>query len=482
MARKRIEYRVGKPYYYDENGKENYNIKNQKDILIDIHINYEYGEPELKTCGYRTAKEVYKMIDNNNINLNECYVKDFSLKEYRKGNSKYFKNKYVELNNFSAREAFFDGKVDFSHAQFNDDYIKFFYVQFGDEYVDFSWSRFANGYAGFADVEFGDRGVNFDNVRFGDGDVDFSGAQFGDGKVYFRWASFPICKLYFSAIYLKKGEIDFFGAKFDNVDINFSNSAIDSIHFENNYFRDRVNFEVSRCNSFSLINCQFDKSFIFSDCKFKSADFYNTKIIGKMYIKWKENNIKNAIINSVKDKLESDRYKANQFLILKENFRNIGRYDDEDKAYFEYKYHELRADLKEGLNKYIYGFRLVVFEEIGGYGTKPLSIAKTMLWVWLGSSLAYIFLDFLSIIFSKWNVFIQHVYSLDLLIIFKHIGKAFYHSAITFLTIGYGNIYDYDNIPLWANFAIKLVSGIEGFFGLFLMAFFVVAYARKVLR
>ena len=54
------------------------------------------------------------------------------------------------------------------------------------------------------------------------------------------------------------------------------------------------------------------------------------------------------------------------------------------------------------------------------------------------------------------------------------VAKAFYHSAITFLTIGYG-----DHFPFGA---IRWMSGIEGFVGLFLMSYFTVAFVRKILR
>jgi hypothetical protein len=53
-------------------------------------------------------------------------------------------------------------------------------------------------------------------------------------------------------------------------------------------------------------------------------------------------------------------------------------------------------------------------------------------------------------------------------------ARAFYHSAITFLTIGYGDHYPYGSI--------RWVSSMEGFFGLFLMSYFTVAFVRKVLR
>ena len=53
-------------------------------------------------------------------------------------------------------------------------------------------------------------------------------------------------------------------------------------------------------------------------------------------------------------------------------------------------------------------------------------------------------------------------------------ARSFYHSAITFLTIGYGDHYPFG--------FIRWVSSMEGFFGLFLMSYFTVAFVRKVLR
>ncbi len=55
------------------------------------------------------------------------------------------------------------------------------------------------------------------------------------------------------------------------------------------------------------------------------------------------------------------------------------------------------------------------------------------------------------------------------------VGYSLYYSAITFLTIGYGDIYP-------SSPALRIASGIEGFLGLFLMAVFTVSFMRKVLR
>ena len=56
----------------------------------------------------------------------------------------------------------------------------------------------------------------------------------------------------------------------------------------------------------------------------------------------------------------------------------------------------------------------------------------------------------------------------------SYIQTCFYHSAITFLTIGYGDYY-----PTGISRGISIV---EGWSGLFLMSYFTVAFVRKILR
>jgi hypothetical protein len=52
--------------------------------------------------------------------------------------------------------------------------------------------------------------------------------------------------------------------------------------------------------------------------------------------------------------------------------------------------------------------------------------------------------------------------------------QSFYHSGVTFFTIGYGDVY-----PIGLS---RLISGLEGFTGVFMMSYFTVAFVRKVLR
>ena len=52
--------------------------------------------------------------------------------------------------------------------------------------------------------------------------------------------------------------------------------------------------------------------------------------------------------------------------------------------------------------------------------------------------------------------------------------KSFYHCAITFLTIGYGDYYP--------SGIIRWFSSFVGFSGLVMVAYFTVAFVRKILR
>jgi len=56
----------------------------------------------------------------------------------------------------------------------------------------------------------------------------------------------------------------------------------------------------------------------------------------------------------------------------------------------------------------------------------------------------------------------------------SNIAKSFYHSAITFFTIGYGDHYPVGHI--------RWLSAVEGWAGVFFMSYFTVAFVRKILR
>ena len=103
---------------------------------------------------------------------------------------------------------------------------------------------------------------------------------------------------------------------------------------------------------------------------------------------------------------------------------------------------------------------------MGLFATNPLRVLFSMMVVYIMFSLIYIVLPLYD--------FGRIVNSVDAVDGLSYIQTCFYHSAITFLTIGYGDYY-----PTGFN---RGVSIIEGWSGLFLMSYFTVAFVRKILR
>ena len=167
--------------------------------------------------------------------------------------------------------------------------------------------------------------------------------------------------------------------------------------------------------------------------------------------------------------------KAEQFRTLKENFDITGQYRDEDKSYVEFKRLESQAILEEsvGKNPYsaiwnypIYLFKLLVFDWAGQYATNPVRVIISMLVMYSFFSVLFIILT----LFTSADV-VSSLGDPDKLSL---VAKSFYHSAITYLTIGYGDYYP--------SGSIRWLSSLEGFVGLFLMSYFTVAFVRKILR
>ena len=76
--------------------------------------------------------ELYAMIkEGKTLNLDKCYIKDFSLSAYRRING-IEKKELVSIKGFSARNAFFDAHIstDFSYTSFQDGDNKFRWKSF----------------------------------------------------------------------------------------------------------------------------------------------------------------------------------------------------------------------------------------------------------------------------------------------------------------------------------------------------------------
>ncbi len=340
----------------------------------------------------------------------------------------------------------------------------------------------------FERTEFGNSRVDFRTVDFGSGRINFNRSVFGNGEVNFEGASCKAAKIQFKRTDMGSGPKNFNLMEMDNTDISFEKTE---------FGYGNVSFYESRFNAISLKSCHLDHYIDLRLAKAKLLDISDTivrdiidlepydfpvriqtldmsgmRLIGKMYMDWSHNKCCNII---EKQEGTTLRQKAEQFRILKENFNNTGKYEDEDRAYIMFKRYEAEAWLTEQAEKggiakiasYIpHGFKWLVFDKIGLYATSPGRVLFSVIIFWIFFGSVYFLIDL-----SGLGTTISSVGNPDNLTVLL---QSFYHSAITFFTIGYGDVY-----PMGLS---RIISGVEGFMGVFMMSYFTVAFVRKVLR
>lgn len=464
--------------------------------FFDSHVTRTYKVVDLDSIEA-------KIQNGEEINLNGCYIKDFIYKQISEDTDK-------PLVKFSARNSFWDGKVDLSGAHFGDDDVFFSRAHFGDgevdfwgaEFgdgnvyfggahfgdgdVDFRYARFGNGKVDFSYVKFGDGGVFFNDAnfedgnvdflyaKFGNGDVDFSNVHFGNANVDFGYAEFGDGNIFFSGTKFGNGTVDFTRVQFGNGECYFDNISVEetNFYFRNIFIHSHITFcscelkklEFENCTSYDVIEFQEatdDETKAPLHNAINELAFLNFCNLGTIRLNW--NDYKEALMAY---KGDSERI-TDEFKMLKENYHNQGEYDWEDAAYVEFKnrYREgievpsFEEGFWKALKVWCRKALLKVLSVVGQYGTDYTSIAKTMVGVWLLWGILYA-LPFASIYPPN----VPH-----------HCWSPFYYSAITFFTVGYGDLSA-------QNFYTAALCVVESFLGVFLMSYFSVAVVRKILR
>ncbi|MBC7863964.1 MAG: two pore domain potassium channel family protein [Bacteroidia bacterium] len=371
------------------------------------------------------------------------------------------------------------GNADFKNTYWGDGVVDFKFGKFSEGDVTFEKAQFGRGKKDFKNLEFGGGKIDFRRVEFNDGDVCFDGVEFGDGKVSFRSSSFGHGEITFKEADFAMGEVQFDQVDFGSGKVSFNQAKADHMSFKNCPLNAYMDLRFASCNLIELSNTVVrdivDLMPEDNEIHLKELNIIGMRILGKLFIDWKRNDVFNLIYVQKETTLEQ---KAEQFRTLKENFRNNGQYEDEDKAYLEFKRCESKAHLEESIKKgglhkplgYInYYFQLYVFDFVGRYATDPTRVIANMLISWFTFSIIYYVV---SELFPKFGYVASTIGAgLDV----RHdLGNSFYYSGITFFTIGYGDYF--------AMGYLKPVAVFEGFSGVFLMSYFTVAFVRKILR
>ena len=441
--------------------------------------------------------------------------KDFSRVNFGQGDVSFEKVKFGNGDINFRSTIFGNGKKDFRRCYFGKGKKNFSNAIFGNGTVEFVGSDFNTGKITFKLSKFGNGNIDFHYCHFGDGDILFDKTIFGQGDLDFRAVDFDNCRIIFNRITNEQGNIIFEASQMKSGFISFKNSILGQGNFNftncifnesdiilenldfgygtvsffgskfrnilfkgiqiNNYF----DLRISQCQlldlSETVIKDIIDLKSLNNTIKINSIDLQGIRLLGVIYLSWQNLKIKDLILqqNSSWDE------KAEQFRMLKENFHNLGMYTEEDLAYIEFKRAEAKAILnkkkQKGLSSKImgyisYGLKNLIMDKIGHYATNPVRVLVSMLIIYLFFSFVYLFLES----FYPEPQIISSLFSPDSPKILNKVAKAFYHSAITFLTIGYGDYYP-NSISRW-------LSAIEGFTGLFMMSYFTVAFVRKILR
>ncbi len=271
-------------------------------------------------------------------------------------------------------------------------------------------------------------------------------------------------------------ELSFDRTNFGKNTLIFYRGIFKLLSFQQCHLDNYTDLRVDTCNTIDLSNTIVRDIIDLKPFEFEEhigkVKFGGMRLIGRIYMDWKENNVYSLI----KNQTDSDnKLKAEQFRTLKENFSVCGQYSDEDLSYLQFKRHEARADFEESLAKsqfaflWAYPFHLVkklILDKAGHYATNPARVIFSM----LVTLTLFAFIYFSLIITKAGNIVesASHMHDLTAL------ERGFYHSTITFFTIGYGDYFP-DGVIRW-------ISGFEGFTGVFLMSYFTVAFVRKILR
>lgn len=450
-------------------------------------LNFSHTDFSDNICDFSNCTVFSKTVDFSNATFGKGEL-TFKNTIFYKGNKNFQYADFGEgLLNFTNTD-FGDGNISFINANFNTGNAFFKVARFGTGEVDFHYSKFYAGDISFERVDFGNGNVNFKNVEFGKGKINFNRAVFGtglksfegctaQGRLTFKKANLSDGDIIFELMEFSQSELNLEKADFGKGRVSFLQSEFKLLSLSGCQINDYLDLRVKSCPNIELTNTIVRdiidlKPYDF-EVEIKTLNLFGMRLLGTIYIDWEANKVKELIQSQENT---SDAQKADQFLTLKESFNKSGRYNDEDAAYVWFKRYEALAEFNKlaGKSKFrrviqspVYWFKKLVFDYAGLYATNPMRVLFSMI-----VTLAVFGFIYTIVLLTNTGGIVSGIGDDHNLI--GTIGRSFYHSGITFFTIGYGDFY-----PMGA---IRWLSNLEGFVGVFLMSYFTVAFVRKILR
>lgn len=233
-------------------------------------------------------------------------------------------------------------------------------------------------------------------------------------------------------------------AEIDSIDIR--EAHINFLEFKRCKFLgcSEINGDIQELHIDDCLNSNVFKLSLF---KLKKLTFSGTINLGKFCF-----TDFSSTVGAISKLSVTSNYDTEQLLMLKENFRQTGEYENEDicHLYFQRMKTKCERNIFKKLGR-------CILDGISGYGTKPFRMLLVILVTIILFGTLYYFVPFLS--YHGVNTWLEHIYA----------------SGITFFAVGYGDLY-----PL--NLTTKMISLVEAFLGVTATSYFLVLLSRKVIR
>ena len=452
------------------------------------------GESHFHTCDFGNSNVdfSYAFFSNGNVLFSKSIfgqgkvsfknaifgtgTKDFQYANFGEGELNFVNTEFGNGDVSFINADFSEGDVTFKVARFGEGKVDFHFSKFGVGDISFEQTEFGNGKKDFRKIEFGIGRINFNRAVFGDGEISFEACQLQKGKVTFKKTIFGNGIKNFELLEFHKGEILFERVDFGVGNVSFNKSSLKILSLKSCHLDNYIDLRVAKCDNIDLsdtiVRDILDVQPYDFDVHIKHFNIIGMRLLGRIDIDWEKNKVF-EIISSQKDSTNAE--KAEQFRILKENYGNIGLYNFEDYAYVQFKRFEQKADFEQAISKNkfsriwqypAYGFKWLMFDKVGLYATSPARVL-------LSTIITYFIFTLLHTILPYFMETAINCIDPATSFVSRFFNTAYY-SAITFFTIGYG-----DCSPVGF---LRLVASIQGFAGVFMMSYFTVAFARKILR
>jgi len=240
------------------------------------------------------------------------------------------------------------------------------------------------------------------------------------------------------------------------------------------------------------------------------STYLDMELVKDVLIDFTDVLIKNTKIG--KDKIENHIIQEKEmrfseakeiYLLLKNNFHNVGQYEDESWAYkkekdmdrlshsWRFYMKELKKEKKEEKLPFLTWIKNGDFKKwiisafsniIYGYGEKPWNVIKTAVAIIIIFALSFSFIGLGNpeIIELKGTAIHQNSGNMVDLVskgllknnVIRNFPDSLYFSTITFTTLGYGDFRPLEGLG-------RILAGSEAFIGAFMMALFVYTFARR---